>query len=160
MGTQHLGAPSHTLEAAAAGELAPDVGTSGRDFAPVELSFLQLPFYCHLPPAQVLLEVAKCWTCCFEALRFSGSKRLWLLLTAWCAQHQTKDSGIHCTNNGVKDPASQPMMTSTEILSLGACPFQFSSHYLFFTVLARILVHRISSLQPISSVERGFGTSG
>lgn len=75
------GAQSHTQEAAVTGCLAAGAamcaaGRSVRDSVLVELSFLLLPFYCHLPPAQVLLEETKCWTCCFEALRFSGNKRL------------------------------------------------------------------------------------
>lgn len=51
-------------------------GTSVRDSARVKLSFLLLPFHCCLSPAQVLLEEVKCYTYCFEALRFSRINRL------------------------------------------------------------------------------------
>lgn len=80
IGTWLLGAYSCTQEAAVTGCLAPGAavcaGTSVRDSALVELSFVLVPFYCCLPPAQVLLEEIRCWTCCFEALMFSGNKRL------------------------------------------------------------------------------------
>lgn len=75
-----LGTHSHTQEAAVAGHLVPGAavcaGTSVRDSALVKLSFLLLPFHCCLSPAQVLLEEVKCYTYCFEALRFSRINRL------------------------------------------------------------------------------------
>ena len=53
---------------------------------------LPLPFYCRLPSAQVLLEEIKCWTCCFEALTFSGNKRL--LAAASCLTCPASNQGL------------------------------------------------------------------
>lgn len=53
---------------------------------------LPLPFYCRLPSAQVLLAEIKCWTCCFEALRFSGNKRL--LAAASCLTCPASNQGL------------------------------------------------------------------
>lgn len=66
-------------------------GTSVKDSILVELSFLLLPFCCHLPPAQVLLKEIKCWTCCFEALRFLWNK--WLLAAASCLTCPVSNQG-------------------------------------------------------------------
>lgn len=87
-GTWLLGAHSQTQEAPCAAMCA---GTSVKGSILVELSFPPLPFYCHLPPSQVLLKEIKCWTCCFEALRFSLNK--WLLAAPSCLTCPVSNQG-------------------------------------------------------------------
>lgn len=86
--TQLLWAHSWAQEAPCAAMCA---GTSVKDSILVELSLFPLPLYCHLPPAQVLLKEIKCWTCCFEALRFSWNK--WLLAAVSCLTCPVSNQG-------------------------------------------------------------------
>lgn len=73
-----------------------------------------LPFYCHVPPSQVLLKEIKCWTCCFEALRFSLNK--WLLAASSCLICPVSNQGHrHWMHQRCSQRPSLPVPEKVEI---------------------------------------------